>query len=88
MFGLNKKNKTKKCVWASTLPAGTLVRPVKKLFLTPLRDEEIHDWTQWDHDELGIVLPSTIENTGILVLAPKGIGFCFADEVKEIQSLM
>lgn len=84
MFSQNKKNKTKKCVWTETLPIGTLVRPIKTTFLTPLRDEETQEWVQWDYNELAIVLPSIQENIGVLVLAPKGIGFCFADEVKQI----
>ncbi|MBM3194132.1 MAG: hypothetical protein FJZ60_00025 [Chlamydiae bacterium] len=79
-------NNLEKCVWTQTLPVGALVRPIKRIFLTPLQDEENSEWVQWNCNELAIVLPRTTEHLGVLVLAPGGVGFCFADEVKQIKS--
>jgi hypothetical protein len=86
MIDQNKKTKQRisQCKWKETLPPGTLVRPTKLTFLTPIQDDESADWPEWSVGEIALVLPSFENQLGLLVLAPRGVGFCFADEVKQI----
>ena len=71
-----------KSAWVPNVPTGSLVRPLKKLYLTPVTDDpDGEDWPEWFPEELGIVLPPYEGLTGVYVLTPRGYGMCFADEI-------
>jgi len=67
--------------WLETVPAGCLVSPCKRLYLTPFWDDEANDWPQWNIRELGVVLPPASGQIGVHVLVPGGSGLCFVDEI-------
>ena len=78
-----KSNKNSKKSWMSNrLELGTLVRPKKKIYLTPMEsDYETSDWPEWHPHQLGIVIPAFEGTIGINVMTPSGSGLCFVDEV-------
>jgi len=71
---------------------GALVRPVAVypsylhgvIRLTPTRDPDNEEWPEWHFDEVGIVLPPIPGQVGILVMVPRGVGWCLRDELKEV----
>ncbi len=71
-------------VWSESLPEGSLVSPIKTIFLTPFSsdDYEYSNWPEWQSGELGIVLVPFNCQSGIRVLVHNGIGLCFIDEIR------
>jgi len=83
---LNGAKRIGRSAWVADVPTGSLVKPVKNLLLTPLGDDEVLDWPEWNIGELGIVLPPEKNQVGVLVLVPNGAGLCFADELRVVSS--
>lgn len=75
----------KKYSWLQTLEPGTLVRPKKTIYLTPLNDPEEKEWLEWSDDQVGVVVPLVPEHVGICVMTSNGFGICFFDEIKLCQ---
>ncbi len=69
--------------WLQVIEPGTLVLPQKTIYLTPVGDVEEADWPEWTFNQVGIVLPSALNQIGVLVLTCNGIGVCFSDEIKK-----
>lgn len=68
-------------IWLATVPVGCLVSPRKLIYLSPIWDDELHDWPLWNVQEVGVVVPPIPGQIGVHILAPAGGGICFADEV-------
>lgn len=72
---------SRRSTWLATVPVGCLVTPRKMLYLTPIWDDEVNTWPKWEMREVGMVLPPVAGQVGVRVLAPSGMGLCFADEI-------
>jgi len=43
--------------------------------------EDVTSWPEWNPSDLGVVLPHSADEIGILVMTPTGTGLCFYDEL-------
>ena len=82
MLKIKSNSKVKSSYLLGTLNPGTLVKPKKKIYLTPIHgDHEVDDWLEWSPSQVGVVIPSEDKIVGICVLISSGCGLCFYDEV-------